>query len=282
MKFSLIKIAAIVSLTLVLASCSTFSDYNGRRGASSSLVDFLYPNGEKPSEVQATKPRLELPIKVGLAFVPSKINSRSALHATKKTELLESVRARFLELEYVDDITIVPEIYMARSKGFSGLNQVARLYDLDVIALVSYDQVSVTAERNSSLLYWTIVGAYVIKGNQNMASTFVDTAVFDVRSQKLLLRAPGVSEIEKSSTLVEVDTVHREISQRGFEVAMEDMTSNLEVELDRFKERISETDQVEIAHREGYGGGGAMGNSFWLLLLLLAGLRFRERKMPPL
>ncbi|MEQ1704159.1 MAG: Ig-like domain repeat protein, partial [Ilumatobacteraceae bacterium] len=51
-------------------------------------------------------------------------------------------------------------------------------YGLDVIALVSYDQVAHSAETTSSFLYWTIVGAYVVKGNKNDVQTFVDTAVF--------------------------------------------------------------------------------------------------------
>ena len=62
------------------------------------------------------------------------------------------------------------------------------------MALVSYDQVANTSEKTSSLLYWTIVGAYVVKGNKNDVQTFVDTAVFDMATRKLLFRAPGVSD----------------------------------------------------------------------------------------
>ncbi|MFT5721469.1 MAG: rhombotail lipoprotein [Motiliproteus sp.] len=80
---------------------------------------------------------------------------------------------------------------MRSSKGFEGVSQIARLYGLDIVALVSYDQVAVTSDTKSSILYWTIVGAYFIKGNKNQATTFVDTAVFDVNSRKCFFVHPG-------------------------------------------------------------------------------------------
>ena len=133
------------------------------------------------------------------------------------------------------------------------------------MGLVSYDQVAVTSERASSLLYWTIVGAYVFKGNENQVSTFVDTAVFDVNSQKMLFRAPGVNETEKASTLIRTGEANRQARTEGFELAMADMTKNLELELDRFKDRIREDQSVRITRAPGYGGSGAIQ---WPLLLL--------------
>ena len=49
----------------------------GRQGSSSSLVDFLYPDGSVPPEPARELPYLELPISVGIAFVPG--NSGYAL-----------------------------------------------------------------------------------------------------------------------------------------------------------------------------------------------------------
>ncbi len=199
------------------------------------------------------------------------------LPEAKKTQLLEAVKQKFAGLDYVKEIIIVPETYMRSSKGFEGVGQIARLYSLDIVALVSYDQVAVTSETKSSILYWTIVGAYFIKGNQNQATTFVDTAVFDVNSRKMLFRAPGVSDTQQTSTLVEVDQVNREAREKGFELAMMDMSNNLAAELDRFKEKIKEDKSVQITHREGYGGGGGIQ---WPLLLTVIGfavLRIAKR-----
>ncbi len=190
------------------------------------------------------------------------------LPEAKKTQLLEEVKQKFVGLDYVKEIVIVPETYMRSSKGFEGVGQIARLYGLDIVALVSYDQVTVTSETKSSVLYWTIVGAYFIKGNQNQATTFVDTAVFDVNSRKMLFRAPGVSDTQQSSTLVEVNQASRAAREKGFELAMQDMSNNLAAELDLFKEKIKQDKSVHIAHRQGYGGGGGMQ---WPVLLLIIG-----------
>ena len=269
MKSILSTAALLIMVVLQITACSTGFGSDGRRGVSSSLVDYLYPEGQVPPQYEETVPHLRLPLTVGLAFVPSQKNSGLGLSEAKKMQLLEQVKQNFAGLDYVRDINIIPETYMRSSKGFEGVGQIARLYGLDVVALVSYDQVAVSSETKSSLLYWTIVGAYLIKGNQNEVTTFVDTAVFDVNSRKMLLRAPGVSETKRSSTLVEVDQVNRATRSAGFELAMADMTNNLAVELERFKQRIKEDKSVQLSRRSGYGGGGALQ---WPLILVLTAL----------
>ncbi len=257
----------VISASL-LASCATYLGQDGRRGVSSSLVDYLYPDGQVPPKHEEATPHLSLPLTAGLAFVPPQQGTSFMLPEAKKTQLLEEVKQKFAGLDYVKEIIIVPETYMRSSKGFEGVGQIARLYGLDIVALVSYDQVAVTSETKSSVLYWTIVGAYFIKGNQNQATTFVDTAVFDVNSRKMLFRAPGVSDIQQASTLVEVNQGNREVREKGFELAMMDMSNNLAAELDRFKERIKEDKSVQITHRQGYGGGGGIQ---WPILLIVVG-----------
>ena len=271
------KAFVIVTGILLLSSCANYFGGDGRRGVSSSLVDYLYPDGEVPPNHEQTTPVLNLPLTVGLAFVPSQEGSAFMLPEARKTELLEQVKEEFAGLDYVKEIVIVPETYMRSSRGFEGVGQIARLYGLDIVALVSYDQVAVTSETKSSVLYWTIVGAYFIKGNQNQATTFVDTAVFDVASRKMLFRAPGVSETQESFTLVEVSQASRAARDKGFELAMQDMTANLALELDQFKEKIKQDNSVEIAHRQGYGGGGSIQWPLLLALALLAGLQAFRR-----
>jgi rhombotail lipoprotein len=268
MKITISKAITTAVLALFLASCASLGSET-RRGVSSSLVDYLYPDGEVPERHTETTPNLRLPLTVGLAFVPAQGRTSYSLPEAKKALLLEEVKQEFIDLDYVQEINIIPETYMRSSRGFEGVGQIARLYGLDVVALVSYDQVTVTSENEASLLYWTIVGAYVIPGNVNQATTFVDTAVFDVRSRKMLFRAPGVSDIEQSSTLVGVRREKRDTQERGFEVAMADMTQNLSAELDRFKARIKEDNSVQITHRQGYGGGGGVQ---WPFLVLLGGM----------
>jgi len=183
-------------------------------------------------------------------------------------EVLEKVKLEFADLEYISHIDVIPDTYLRSSYGVAGMQQVARLYGVDVMALVSYDQVSDSEENPSGILYWTIIGAYVIKATSNEVQTFVDTAVFDVDTARLLLRAPGAHTMSDRSTLVESEEVVRKARDESFAVSMEQMTANLSLELDHFEDRVMDDPTVARTEwKQGYGGGGAVS---WLLLLLIA------------
>jgi len=269
---------ALLSAALFLAGCSTIWDWSGghRNGTSSSLVDYLYPDGEVPPDVQATIPYLELPLRVGIAFVPGQAGPGTISEATKM-QLLEIVKASFVDREYIGHIEVIPDTYLRSSKGVTGMQQVARLYGMDVMALVSYDQVAVSEENPSGILYWTIVGSYFIKATSNEVQTFVDTAVFDVDTARLLFRAPGAHSMSDRSTLVEAGEVVRRAKDESFAAAMGEMTGALASELDRFRERVQEDPTVaEVKWRPGTGGGGSMN---WLSILLLGVYTLLRRRV---
>jgi rhombotail lipoprotein len=269
----------IVALLLTLAGCAGLFGTATRQGVSSSLVDYLYPKGEPPPAQTGAVPHLQLPLKVGVAFVPSSYSGDLALPESERIRLLNDVKARFMGRDFIEEIAVIPEAYLRSSRGFESLEQTARLYGLDVMALVSYDQVSHSDERTAALLYWTIVGAYTIRGNQNDVQTFVDTAVFDIPTRTLLFRAPGVSQAKSSSTLVGLERDLRATQQQGFEQAMVDMTANLDRELSVFKERIRTDGSVRVTRAQSSGGGG--GATGLASLLLLGGLllaAFRRRR----
>ncbi|WP_105168202.1 rhombotarget lipoprotein [Pseudoalteromonas sp. T1lg23B] len=261
------RVFVIMLGVILLTSCSAIiSNNTGKKTQSSSLMDFLYPNKESRTEHEPEIPVLRLPVKVGLAFVPSKNWQRDGIHGKDQVELLEKVKKSFLKYDYIDRIEIIPSTYLNGGEGFSTLEQVGRLYDVDVMALVSYDQVTQSLENNAALLYWTIVGMYIIPGNENSIQTFVDTAVFDIKSKKMLFRAPGVNKLEKRTTAVGIDDTLAEKSLEGFGLAVTDMTANLDAELARFKVRVKEEKIAKVEHREGYSGGGSI--NYYLLVLV--------------
>lgn len=265
---------ALLSVVLLLTGCSSFWDWSGghRHGTSSSLVDYLYPDGEVPPDVQDTVPYLELPLRVGVAFVPGRVGPGTISEATKM-RLLENVKANFLDREYIGHIEVIPDTYLRSSKGIAGMQQVARVYGVDVMALVSYDQVAVSEDNPSGLLYWTIVGSYLIKATSNEVQTFVDTAVFDVDTARLLFRAPGSHTMSDRSTLVESGEVVRKAKDASFAAAMGEMTQNLTTELDRFRERVQDDPTVaEVSWKPGSGGGSLS----WLLLCVMAACRAKR------
>lgn len=268
-----LKLLIVLVTAIMLAACTTaWHDLGGnssRSGVSSSLVDYLYPRGEEPPPFDETVPQLNLPLRVGLAFVPSSKRNTEGLSEAHKLLLLSRVKTAFKDREFIKSISIIPDTYLRSAKGFKSIDQIARIYGLDSIALVSYDQVSHTEDTKASILYWTIVGAYFIKGSVNDVQTFVDTSVFDVKTHKLLFRAPGVHESRGSDTLVNTIEETRKRRAESFDKAMEDMTQNLNDEMNVFVERVKTEKVAMVVHRPGYSGGGGGGALGWLSLLPL-------------
>lgn len=216
----------------------------------------------------------ELPrsVGVGLAFVPSHAVTTAGLSEARKHELLGRVSAAFAGRDFIRDIASVPDTYLRSRGGFQSVDQVARLYGLDVIALVSYDQVVHTEDTRASWTYSTIVGAFLVKGSKNDVQTFVDSAIFDVKTRALLFRAPGIDRVESTSTLINSPEETRKARERSFDSAMADMTQNLGKELESFRARIKADKSVTVTQQPGTArnGGGAAGLEF--LGLLAAGL----------
>lgn len=256
----------------------------------SSVVDYLYPK-ESKTIVQPSIPVLNLPIKVGIAFVPEQ-SSRSrginmwssamggaGLTEANKADLLEKVAENFRGHKFVSDIEVIPSAYLTAGGSFSNLEQIRTMYGIDVIALVSYDQVQFTDEGMLSLSYWTLVGAYVIEGEKNDTSTMLDTAVYDIKSKKMLFRAPGTSNVKGRSTPINLSEELRIDSVKSFEEATSNMVSNLDVQLSKFREKIKRNpEQVKVVHREGYTGSGSIGSLEIAMMIFISGVLYRSRE----
>lgn len=264
------RIILAVLLLPFLSGCSSFwtmgNHEKTREGSSSSLVDFLYPKGEVPPELPEHLPRLTLPLRVGIAFVPS--HSSADITAAEKQDLLEQVASAFRDRPYVASIEAIPDNYMRSAQGITGMQQVAAMYSVDVMALVSYDQISFSAERDSAILYWTVVGALVVKGNSNEVQTMIDTAVFDVSTAKLLFRAPGTDSDQSNATLMDTGKELRKLRSASFVAAADDMVVNLDQELDGFRRAVEAGERADVTWRADSGGGGSLGFCLFVLLSL--------------
>ncbi|MFT6139862.1 MAG: rhombotail lipoprotein [Psychromonas sp.] len=257
----------------------------------SSVVDYLYPK-ELTIVAQPSIPTLNIPIKVGIAFVPeqsprsrginiwSGVVGGSVLTEANKTNLLKKVADNFKKHDFVSDIEVIPSAYLTAGGGFTNLAQIKTMYGIDVIALVSYDQVQFTDQGLLSLTYWTLVGAYIVSGEKNDTSTLLDTAVYDIQSKSMLFRAPGTSNVKGRSTPINLSEELRRDSIKSFEDATINMVANLTVQLENFKDKIKQNpEQVNLVHREGYSGGGAMGPFETVIMMLLAAVLYSVRRM---
>ncbi|GAB5559269.1 MAG: rhombotarget lipoprotein [Synoicihabitans sp.] len=255
----IIAIAALVTLLLIALTGCTIPTRSTHR--SSSVVEFLYPGGEQPF-VTPTVPTLNLPLRVGVAFVPSTQrryqHSAQSFPETQKMELLEKVSAQFEALPFVAAIEEIPDTYLRRGGSFENLDQIQSLMGVDVMVLIAHDQMQGRVEDEWSFAYWTIVGAYIVPASKNETHTLMEAVVYDIRSRSLLFRAPGASVIKGRSSLVGSGEEMQDASENGFSDAATDLTTNLADQLERFKTRLKEEPEAAIiTHKPGYTGAGS-------------------------
>ncbi len=268
---------AFLSIALLVSACSSSRQVHRK----SNLMSYLYPEASEPPAPRPGEATLQLPLKIGIAFVPPELDRTQFLPPDGEKRLVDIVRKSFQGRDWVGHIVTIPSAYLVRRGGFDNLQQVAQLMNVDVIALVSADQMQSSDPRRTSFLYISIIGAYVLPLDRNESRTLIDAAVFHVPTRTFLLRAPGVSNITGSSTAVDVDAKLRERSLKGFEIAMGDLAKNLNQEVDAFKSEVASGTRrdVDIVTAKGASvrGGGAMGMAEAMVLLLAGALAVAVR-----
>jgi len=248
------------------------------------VVEYLYP-GEFNPLAPTQLPVLKLPLRVGVAFVPNSDGpnarwSQGSLSEMQKADLLERVAQAFRGQEFIAAIEIVPTTYLRPQGGFENLDQVQRMLNLDVVALVSYDQVQFTDQNRQSLAYWTIVGAYLFKGNKNDTQTLMEAAVYDLRSRQLLFRAPGGGHVQADASLHQLNEKLRRDSGKSLQLATDNMIANLNLQLQDFRRRVKEAPDTiaKVERRPGYAGGD-LGAGFVFALAGAIGLATTSRRI---
>lgn len=271
----IVKFLLLVLLT-GLAGCASMVANRGAKQVGS-VVDYLYPNATEAPQLKVGVTTLRPPVRVGVAFVPGG-GGAAGLPEADKQKLLERVKASFSRHDFIGQIEIIPSTYLLAKGGFNNLEQVARMFNVEVVALLSYDQVQFNDTNALSVLYWTIIGAYVIHGDQYDIQTLLDASIFDVRSKKLLFRAPGSSQIKGSASMAGFSERARTARADGYSKAVDDLIPKLQTELDSFKERLKNDATIAVENKPGYRGGGsldALGVALAGLLLVLGYARSR-------
>lgn len=251
----------ILVASFTFTGCVHFGGQHHQRSAS--VVQYLFP-GEGDPRVNTGVPLLRLPVRAGIAFVPpAEDRSRyrvgegesSDLH---KMELLRNASSEFKKYDFIKSIEPIPAAYLRPGGSFENLDQIQRMFDLDVIVLLSYDQMQFTDEDFTSFAYWTILGAYVIEGEKNDTQTLLDAVVYDIKSRSLLFRAPGTSHVKGRSTPINLTEELRQDRENGFELAAASLVANLDTELAAFQKKVKERPgDFKVVKREGYTGSGA-------------------------
>ena len=246
----------LTGLTVVLFAAFTLCGCASMAGPreskqSASIVDFLYPKATQAPQLMPGITYLRPPVRVGIAFVPTDPRARN-LPETEKIKLMERIKAAFTGQAFIGSIEIIPSQYLIPAGGFRNLEQVARMFNVDVMAMVSYDQIQFTDSNSLSFLYWTVIGAYLVHGNEHDAQTMLDIAVFDVASHKLLMRALGTSQIKGSANLSNFSERSRAARTEGYNKAADQLIPALQAEIETFRERIKTNTTMRVEPRPGY------------------------------
>jgi len=260
--YSLMLIILLVSVAFI--GCA----YQSKRHHSSSVYEYLYSDKEGHIETPGI-PVLSLPLRVGIAFVPETEGRHHTLTEKDRMSLMNEVSKHFRKYEFVKEIELIPSPYLTGKGSFANLDQIRTMYGVDVITLLSYDQTQFTDEGLASITYWTIIGAYIIPGEKNDTHTMVDAVVYDIQSQKMLFRAPGISHIKGLATPINLNEELRADSIQGFTEASVEVIKNLDIQLELFKGKIKEQpEEYKVVHKPGYTGGGSLDISFVIFLLI--------------
>jgi rhombotail lipoprotein len=257
-----------------MASCTWTHQKVHRR---SNLMSYLHPDMEGAEAPRNGTAALQLPMRIGIAFVPpDQVSSqRGGVYELyppdAEQRLTDIVSKSFAGRDWVGKIQMIPSSYLTHRGGFENLSQVARLMDVDVIALVSVDQLQTSDPRRVSFLYLSVIGAYMLPLDRNETRTLIDAAVFHVPTKTFLLRAPGVSSITGNSSAVDVDKALRERSMRGFQLAMKELSKNLDTEVTNFKANVASGVRKDVDIYTAKGESIARGGDFGVLEALAAG-----------
>lgn len=246
-------VLAVLLAGLNLSGCASMEPAAKQRQVASVLA-YLYPGD---TNLEALPPagvaELHVPFRLGLAFVPdAEAKAQFRLPETDLLRLLGVVRDAFRGYPFIRELEVVPSMYLTAGGGFENLDRAAQLLRLDVVALVSYDQVQHADASGWSFLYWTGLGAYVVEGDRYDVFTVVETAVIDVRSHRLLMRASGTSTQKGSATMVSFSERSRAARTTGFDEAMQKMIPSLDAELQAFRARAPRDPGIRLVLPPGY------------------------------
>lgn len=244
-------VLCLMALFAFIASCTKappklYTNYK------TSMIRFLDSDQSTIKSQEDMEPEITVPLKVGFAFAPS-LDYGQGFPEKERMNLMQEIASQFKEYKFVESIELIPSLYLEEGGGFSNLDTLKQLFDIDVIMLLSYDQSQFQDTGAWSITYWTIIGAYIVKGEKNDTHTLMDAALFHIPSRKMLFRASGTNHIKNSATPINLSEQAREDSLSGFRQASTDLTQNLQAKLYNFRKAIrSSAGKFKLKLKPGY------------------------------
>jgi rhombotail lipoprotein len=242
------RIAALLLASLALLSgCETALQERDEKRQGASVMQYLFPGDDTgASMAPAELATLRVPLRIGVAFVPSDALRSIGATEAQQQQMLAQVVGAFERYPFVGELKPIPTTYLRSSGGLTDLERAATVFGVDVVALLSYDQVQFTEKTRSSVWYWTLIGAYLAQGDQYDIHTLIEATVIDVKSRRLLFRAAGTSVQKGGATASNVAETTRAARTSGFQAALDQMVPQLQASLEAFRAKARSGSQAGV------------------------------------
>ena len=234
-------IVAMLFVVVTVSGCGAMAMKEVRQNAN--LADYLY-SGQQASDTtqQTAATELNLPLRCGIAFVPGYADPKFGVTEVDRLRWSTQIKSAFEKHPFVGNVVVIPTSYLKSGGGVENLRQLAALFNVDVVALLSYDQTQFSDSNSLSALYLaSAIAWFVVPGDQYNIHTVLEAAVVDARSGKLLFRVPATSIVEGSTNMVRFSASSREARSEGFDKAFKQMIPNVDTALQAFH-RQAQTD----------------------------------------
>jgi rhombotail lipoprotein len=245
------NIVAMLLVAVIASGCGSMAMKQSKQNAS--LVDYLYAGQQPPEKLQqASIAELKIPMRIGIAFVPGAVDPRFGITEVEQIRWSTQIKAAFEKYPFVSELVVIPTAYLKSGGGFDNLRQLAKLFNVEVVALLSYDQIQFSEPNKLSMMYWTGIGVYLVPGDQYDIHTVLEATVFDVRTGKLLFRAPGTSTVKGSAAWIKFSDSSRQARSEGFDKALEQLIPNVDAVLQAFRRQAQDDPAIKLSLPAGY------------------------------
>ena len=219
----------LLCIALTFPACSFSNGFDRAEIQDALQYRRVLPND--PSSASGTEPAsatLKPPIRLGLYFVRTQFPTRQSIQTlewlgTEQDRLLQ--RLAPLRADHTaSEIVVLADSTLAKPDRQT-LRQTCTRYGLDVLAIV--DGVGSVDRYNklSSLLYLTILGAYIIPGTVSDALFTIDATLWDVRHDRLLDRVTAEGRANKTGSAVRLED--EEPLREAQQVALEALSNQI-------------------------------------------------------
>jgi rhombotail lipoprotein len=138
-------------------------------------------------------------------------------------------------------VAIVPAYYFGNQPGvgFEKLQDMARHFDFDLVALVSYEQTMYEFQNMRTLGLITMIGKDFYKVDVDQALTVIELALIEPESRAVVMRVAAGDKFGDTTTLLDDWRSQTHVRKVSFDRADDVFIEALRAELPKLRERVT-------------------------------------------